>query len=180
MTAAGGRGWMLIGKFRRGRRRVDALRDAPRISTGVPFAQYGVWERARRGVMFGLVMPGIFTVLIGIAYLINGRYLHSKSDPLDLLVLVITYPLGSVIAGSVIASALPRMTTFARAALVSSVALVPLCAGIGLSIDGGLQHWGVFDTIFTAGLPIVLGLALANGMRRGRARAARAHVARVE
>jgi hypothetical protein len=111
-----------------------------------------------------LVFPGVFSVLIWAAYLLGGRIQRDNSGvTTDLLVLSIAYPVGSLLMGTVLGLGVPLMRNFASSSIVGILAIAPLMVGIGLSIDNALTQWTLSDTVLTASLTIVFGIALGCG-----------------
>jgi hypothetical protein len=124
------------------------------------------WQRIGRGALMGLVLPGAFTILILYEYLHGGRYQNDGRSTTDVLVLLIAYPIGSVIMGAVLGFGTRFIRSMASATVVGMLAIAPLLIGCGLSLDDG--HWEASDTIITAILTVVFGAALGHGVLRAR------------
>jgi hypothetical protein len=124
------------------------------------------WLRLRNGALFGLVFPGGCTLIILAMYALGGRYQHDKASDMDLLVLSISYPIGSVLLGAILALAGTWVRGFLLSTLVGIIAITPFVVAVGLGMDDGLHHWNREHTIICGSLILVYGAAIGYGMAR--------------
>ena len=171
-TALAGYSYMFFSDRRRRALAVTLPPPAIPKPSGEALSKASTWRRTVRGGAITALFPGGFSALMLLVCLFGGRYQRDHNKTIDLLQMAILYFVGSSFLGAAIGFGIPYMRGPVRATLGGAIAIAPLLIGISISMDAG--HWGTFETVFSASMSVLMGLAIGLGVTNGERRASEA------
>jgi hypothetical protein len=138
----------------------DVFVTQPRATGGPPLA-----ARVRVGIRWGLVMATVFSAWVTVVAVTGSADAFTKVG-VTYRAVVAAYYAGGIVAGAIGGALLPLRRTFPGAALVGTVAALPVWMGIWFVSEGSPWRWQSGDWYGIALFSVVFGIAAGRLMRK--------------